>query len=217
MIELETASLTTIESQELALRESMIRQAQEVFWTVVAEQLQAIRDKRLYRDVAPDFDTYCKSVWGFSSSRASQRINGATTTKYIHSVTGVTLPSEAVARQVKTLRPDVQVVVVKAAAAYASTNNQPITAPLIQRTAEVIEEAMNTGHVDTGSGESNPVITAITVGEIEAIKRQKQYIAESMSEMWATYRLPASLIDRLPIPFAGDVEVQVIVRVRLLK
>ncbi|MDX1993670.1 MAG: hypothetical protein SF029_14880, partial [bacterium] len=205
-------ALTEVERHELALREAMIERAHQAFWTMTAEHLKAIRDARLYREKYTDFETYCRERWGFSASRARQQIAGANTARYIESVTGVTLPNESVARAVNQIPLEHQPTVVKMAAAYASSNDRPLSAPLIERTARVVDEAARTGHVDIGNGLSNPLIAAVAVEDMEAIQRQRQHMAENSA--WVSYKVSSSVLAYLPVPVVEGVEVQVIVRVK---
>lgn len=57
-----------------------------------------------------------------------------------------------------------------------------LTESTVTRVGSVIQEMASTGHVDTGNGTSTPVDAALTSEDEEAVKRQKQYIAESISQ-----------------------------------
>jgi len=68
--------------------------------------------------------------------------------------------------------------IVRVAEAFSRATGKPVTAGMLTRAGEVIEEAATTGHVDTGSGESTPLVAALQAAEFEATQRQRQRIQE---------------------------------------
>lgn len=90
-----STELVTIDAR-LDERESVIRKGQRTF-VEVGEALCDIRDNRLYTARGfGSFQEYCAEVWGWTDSRARQLIGAADIAK---TVTNVTLPNEATARE----------------------------------------------------------------------------------------------------------------------
>src|SRR5690625_3540451 len=81
-------------------------------------------------------------------------------------------------RAVAAFDPDLRPTIVRVAEAFSRATGKPVTAGMLTRAGEVIEEAATTGHVDTGSGESTPLVAAMHAAEFEATQRQRQRIQE---------------------------------------
>jgi hypothetical protein len=87
--------ITLAESQERISCESVVRKGQQTF-IEVGDALLTLRDKRLYRNDYANFEDYCRKEFGWSASRSRQLVSSAQVAK---SVTIVTLPTEAEARE----------------------------------------------------------------------------------------------------------------------
>lgn len=81
-------------------------------------------------------------------------------------------------RAISAFDPDLRPTIVRVAEAFSRATGKPVTAGMLTRAGEVIEEAATTGHVDTGSGESTPLVAALQAAEFEATQRQRQRIQE---------------------------------------
>jgi hypothetical protein len=66
------------------------------------------------------FEEYCQIRWGFSAGRARQLISGAQTAAQLETATGIKLPTEAVARELRKLPEAERPAVAIAAAAVAA-------------------------------------------------------------------------------------------------
>ena len=86
-LDLRTAS----EESEFQKCEAIVRES----WTHfarVGEALATIRDKKLYKDEYPDFETYCRERWCIGHSQAWRYISGAQVHKTLGTVPGIPLP-----------------------------------------------------------------------------------------------------------------------------
>jgi len=114
--------------------EAIIERGQKTF-VEVGKALLTIRQYALYRSEYDTFQDYCQQRWRFTSSRARQLIAAARTAE---TVTNVTVPNEAVARELgKVPEPDRQVVVNLAS---EKAGHKPLTAEKIRAAAEEIGE-----------------------------------------------------------------------------
>jgi hypothetical protein len=98
------------DDQRLAELEKTIARGQKTF-VEVGLALAEIRDLRLYRREYSGFEEYCRRKWGWSASRARQLVASAQVAK---SVTIVTLPNEAAARELGKAEPGARAGVVQA-------------------------------------------------------------------------------------------------------
>lgn len=94
--------LTAVESKTLTRCEGIINRGIGTF-REVGEALMKIRDDKLYRASDATFQGYCERRWEFTASRARQLISAAKTAE---SVTNVTLPNEAAARELAKAEPE---------------------------------------------------------------------------------------------------------------
>ncbi len=113
------------DDERLAELEKVIAKGQKTF-VDVGLALAEIRASRLYRREYSGFEDYCQRKWGWSASRARQLVASAQVAK---SVTIVTLPNEAAARELGKAEPVDRVGVVQAIAA----EGRPVTAKEIKR------------------------------------------------------------------------------------
>ena len=101
------ATITVREQQQLVRLERIIDKGLQTF-VEVGKALIEIRDQRFYREHHATFQDYCRERWHFSDSRARQLIAGAKLNERVETVTRVTVPTEAVARQLNRLPEDQQ-------------------------------------------------------------------------------------------------------------
>jgi hypothetical protein len=113
------------DDERLAELEKMIAKGQKTF-VEVGLALAEIRDTRLYRREYSGFEEYCREKWGWSASRARQLVASAQVAK---SVTNVTLPNEAAARELNKAEPVDRAGVVQAIV----SEGKPVTAKEIKR------------------------------------------------------------------------------------
>lgn len=142
----------------------------------VGSALMEIREAGLYKATHPTFEAYCAERWGISKSRAYQLITATEIVDRISTVVDVAPVNEGQARALAAFDPDLQPVIMRTAVAYSRSTGKPVTAGMLTRAGRVIEEAATTGFVDTGSGESTPLVAAMHASEFEATQRQKTHI-----------------------------------------
>ena len=113
------------DDERLAELEKVIAKGQKTF-VDVGLALAEIRASRLYRREYSGFEEYCQKKWGWSASRARQLVASAQVAK---SVTIVTLPNEAAARELGKAEPVDRAGVIQSIAA----EGRPVTAKEIKR------------------------------------------------------------------------------------
>ena len=113
------------ESERLVELEKTIARGKKTF-VEVGLALAEIRDLRLYKLEYGGFEEYCQKKWGWSASRARQLVASAQVAK---SVTIVTLPNEAAARELGKAEPVDRAGVIQSIAA----EGRPVTAKEIKR------------------------------------------------------------------------------------
>jgi hypothetical protein len=74
--------LTTQEKARLAELEGIVETHLETFLTV-GRALAEIRNRRLYRQAHLDFESYCKSRWGFSGARGLDLVRSAAVAEHL--------------------------------------------------------------------------------------------------------------------------------------
>lgn len=119
----------------LAACEAVIERGLKSF-VEVGQALARIRDERLYKAEFATFEDYCRTRWGFNSSRARQLIGAAQT---VTNVTPLGCPppaTESQARELLGLEPGEAQEVMQAA--YEATNGK-ITAKAIRQAREEYE------------------------------------------------------------------------------
>ena len=156
-------SLSDIEAQELAQRETIIERGLKSF-VEVGTALLDIRDKRLYRNGYGTFEDYCKERWGFTDERARLLMRSSEVLKQLTpTIVGVLPINEAQARPLTSLTPDEQISAWQRVIDTAPDGK--ITAAHVQ---DVVDEIKNKPHVTNNSGNNE----WYTPGEyIEAAKR----------------------------------------------
>lgn len=164
------------EVTELDILETKIKAGLKTFYEV-GDALLQIRDGKLYREQFATFELYCQEKWQMTRQRAHQLINSAELMGDLSTrVDKIELPeNEKQVRALKQFDAELQPVVLRLARGEAKATGKPLTAQMLTRVGEVLLEAENTGHVDTGSGEGTPISAAITVQEYETTQRQKQH------------------------------------------
>ncbi len=102
---LDIPSKRDMNREELAKAEATIAKGKQTFMDV-GLALMDIRERRGYRFTHPTFEDYCQAKWGWTASRSRQLIGAVETVRELESVTGVTLSTEAQAREVKKIGTD---------------------------------------------------------------------------------------------------------------
>lgn len=171
----------------------------------VGNALVEIRDSRLYRESHATFEAYCRERWEITKSRAYQLIGAAETVQHLSTVVDTPTPAnEGQARALRQFEPDLQPVIMRTAEAYSRSTGKPLTAGMIERTGAVIEEAVTTGYVDPGTGESTPLVAAMHVSEFEATQRLRQGTTEFYEKHDARGHLtPEARAERAELAAAG--------------
>src|SRR5690625_1649150 len=118
------------------------------------------------RSIAEEFGLTERRLWQLHSANTLEA-------ELNHGSVGV-MPERHL-RALAEFEPELRPAILRVARAYSSSTGKPVTAGMLTRAGEVIEEAATTGHVDTGSGESTPLVAALHATEFEATKRQKQH------------------------------------------
>jgi hypothetical protein len=146
--------------------------------------LAIIISEKLYYPAYPTPDAYVSERWGKSLTRIRQLNLFVNTRAEIERVTGVTLPTEATARFINSQDcPEyLRYAVPRIAAASAARDGKPLDTGYLRRATEILTEAGNTAHVDTGDGTSTPIDAALDVSSTEATLRKRQYIQERFED-----------------------------------
>ena len=117
------------------------------------------------RGVAEEFGLTERRLWQLHSANTVEA-------ELNHGSVGV-MPERHL-RALAEFDPELRPAILRVARAYSSSTGKPVTAGMLSRAGEVIEEAATTGHVDTGSGESTALVAAMHATEFEATKRLQQ-------------------------------------------
>lgn len=169
--------LTDLERDDLLRHEATIRAGLETFVSV-GMAFADIRTRRLYRETHKTFDSYCADTWGFSRQRAAQLINAG---RVMQMITGDDAPANEAQARGLTALPDEVIAPVWRVIKETAPDGK-VTGKHVASVARVFKEALETGAVDPGDGESIPLrgalAAAITVDTYEAALRQRQHIAE---------------------------------------
>lgn len=94
--------MTIGEQQKLAALEETIERGVSAFMEV-GRALAAIRDEKLFTDVADTFEEYCTKKWGFTRQRAYQYIEAVTVAESLPVSTSGLLRNERVARELSNI------------------------------------------------------------------------------------------------------------------
>lgn len=170
-------ALTPAQAERFEHLEGVIQAGLAPFQAVGAALIE-IRESGLYRSTHPTFEAYCRERWSISKSRAYQLITATEIIDRLSTVVDVGPVNEGQARALAAFDADLQPVIMRTAVAYSRSTGKPVTAGMLTRAGRVIEEAVTTGYVDTGSGESTPLVAAMHATEFEATKRQQSYQQE---------------------------------------
>lgn len=193
-----TADALTDDEKAVKLAcERTIRDRLEVFVEVGAA-LDTLAGKRLYRADYPTFDAYCRTVWGMTKQRASQLRRAALLVRRLaESTSGGPLPeNERQARALDQFDPDLHIIIMKTAARRAAQLGVKMSESLIERVGRVYEQAGETGYVDVGDDSApNAVEAALTAADVEAVKRQSEYIREKANRVVMVGQVVASGAD----------------------
>lgn len=142
----------------------------------LGKALFTIRHYELYRDQYENFEDYCQTRWRFNKTRASQLIGAAATWDDIKRSTSVDLQNERVVRELRRFPESLQPAIVQVAQRVAEEQQIEVTRSLIESTGTVLQEALATGGVDLGDGDSHPLTLAIATEETERILRRWEHV-----------------------------------------
>ena len=154
----DSIGLTSSERARLAELESVVQTHLESFLTV-GRALCEIRNKRLYRQEHPDFESYCKFRWGFSGAHGLDLVRSTSVAEHLLSGPAAPggdapLPSDLradVLRPLQRLQPELA----NACWRVASKIGKP-TGHLVGRIVRVVENAINQGASGNGASRPNP-------------------------------------------------------------
>lgn len=130
--------MKTVERHRLAHLEGVIERGLTTF-VEVGRALAEIRDSKLYLDQSPTFEAYCKSRWGWNSSRARQIIGATAVVTRLESVTNVTPANEGQARPLTKLPAEQQPEAWRRATGAAAEAGEPVSARHVQAAVAEIE------------------------------------------------------------------------------
>lgn len=114
--------LTSDEKAQLEQCETVIAAGLKSFMDV-AEALTLVKEKKLYREYRT-WEDYCRTRWAISASRSYQITSAMETAKQIQTLTGVSIPNEAVTRELRRYPVEDQPRIAVAAAAIAAAQNR---------------------------------------------------------------------------------------------
>jgi hypothetical protein len=168
-------TLTDSERAEFVELEETIMAGLQVYYKVGAALLR-IREARLYRADYGNFEAYCIDRWSMGRRRANQLIAASEIITYSQ---GTIVPlNEAQARPLTMLEPENMATVWQVVKDTAP--NGVVTSGHVQSVCEVFKEAIDTGAVDNGEGESIHVSdlakALISEQTYERMQRQNAYI-----------------------------------------
>jgi hypothetical protein len=96
--------LVPTEREELERLEGVVERGLETF-VEVGMALGQIRDRKLYREGHPSFDTYCRQRWGLTRQRAYQLMGAAAVVANVSTIVDIPMPAnEAQARELARLK-----------------------------------------------------------------------------------------------------------------
>lgn len=172
-----TELLTDSERAEFVMLEARIKRGLSIFYEIGAALL-TIRDKRLYRADYHNFEAYCVERWDMGRRYANMLIAASDVVENLKG-TVVPLPAhETHVRPLVSLAPIEQRIVYEVAQQTAPNGN--VTEAHIKSVVAVFKEAVITGAVDNGEGESIHVSqlakALITEQTYERMQRQSSYI-----------------------------------------
>jgi len=144
------AKLTTVESNALALHESVIA-AGLVTFIEVGSALLSIREGKLYRATHKTFEAYCTARWGMAKSQAYRLIAAVGVIENLSPQGDVLPESERQARALVGLDVESQRIVWELALKTAPGGT--VTPEHVRTLAAVLEGVLAAGAIDDGTGE----------------------------------------------------------------
>lgn len=181
-----TEKLTKDEAARYARRNAEIK-AGIASLVTMAEALADVRDARLYREQYSSFEAYCRGEWGKGRQWGNSRAAAQTIIEMLSAIVDSDqLPVRESQTRALASRdiPNGFVADVWTLALNTTPNNDPkeVTAAHLRIVTEVINEAIVTeGHVDPGTGESEPVSpvafkAAVLANTVERLSRQWEHM-----------------------------------------
>ncbi len=134
-----TGPLKRIEKAALRECETVIEENM-VGFVAVGEALKRISNERLYRETHDTFAEYCSARWEFDRQRAYQLINASAVAANVNNCLHTMPTCESHVRSLVNLKREKQIEVWEAVAAQAEADNVRITAVLVQKTRDSMEE-----------------------------------------------------------------------------
>lgn len=165
----------------------------------VGKALSDIKEKRLYREIYPDFETYCNERWDLDRTYAYRLINAFCVADNLLPIGNIP-ENESQARPLVPLTPDEQRtawgIVLKTAP------DGKVTAAHVKSVTTVFKNAVKTGALDPGTGEEIPIESATAFHWIQAVgeetyeryQRQKTHILENVKKE-ELKQLPLTLLE----------------------
>lgn len=162
----------------------------------MAKALANVRDRKLYRENYPTFEAYCKGRWGMSRAWGNNHAHAATIIAFLSPfVDSDELPvreSQTRALSSKDM-PEGFVADVWKLALDTTPHNDPneVTAAHLRNVTEVLNEAIVTeGHVDPGTGDSEPVSpvafkAAVLATTVEKLSRQWEHMTRKRAKLYS--------------------------------
>lgn len=169
--------MTTEERSALARNEATIARGLSVFMEV-GNALMDIRDRKLYRDQHATFEAYLNDRWGISRTRGYQLMSAAQTALELPPLVNIRDMNERQVRALKGFPAELRPAIVLIGNRVAEDQAKRPSHAIYERVGGVLMQAVDTGHVDTGSGESRAFLAALTVEEFETMQRQQAHIRE---------------------------------------
>jgi hypothetical protein len=141
----------------------------------VGAALQAIHKRRLYREVYPTFEAYCRDRWGFGRERGYRLIQAAEVEKTLLK-SGVEVANERHARELAVLPAEAQsAAYLLAQQSFTHITGKPVEempASFVKASVVVTGDILRSGVVDDGEGGMIAAVAAVGNDVIERIQRK---------------------------------------------
>lgn len=175
-VDVATGEIVQPTETRLSVLETIIDTGLKTF-IEVGEALAEIRTDELWKDAYASWEDYLQRRWRFGLSRARQIINGAALAREILSVTDVTIPNEAQARQINSALKPFPIEYHRAIVKLATTlSDGKLTSSVVKASGDVLIDILQTGTVDGNKALLATMQETVTDEQVERIKRQQEYI-----------------------------------------
>lgn len=160
--------LTEFEQQELQDCESVVSYGIKMFMSA-CRALRTIRDKKLYRAIAPTWADYIAARWGsiFTDVGTADRwVNVAIVNENLEPV-GVTIEHDRHARELVKYDGAIQQAVALVATRAADLEQKPVTESHFKHAGAVIGQMVTTSAVDAGVAGQHPITESLALSVVE--------------------------------------------------